>query len=448
MIGASQQGSLYQDFTDRFFTGIANAVVKKIKNINEDEQYYSLKWLSTEYSPTMTWESLSTENEYVSADVVTMDSSLPLKRRPRLGGAGGLIPKLGISFKLTESTLKKISLMQAQGTRESLIIKDIFADTIRCIHGIYIAHDIAFLSALSEGTASIPDPRDEGRAIRISYGYLPENQFTAGKAWNEAGYKALADVERMLSKAKSDGRNIQYLLMSTNTYNKFRNSEDTRAMASVYKGIYEHTLTKISNKDFDEMLSGEKNVKIVIIDRVYTVQNAAGETRKVRPFKDDVIVGVESLNLGKLFYSTLAEEEHKVAGVTYTKPNDYILISKFSTTKPLIEYTTGESASYPILQNVEGFYHLDVATGAELSADPSEVEFPKSKATRTVTVTAGSGIYATIPSEVDWLSATVEGKKVVLNANANSGVERTAEVTIKDDFDNSITIAVTQAASA
>jgi hypothetical protein len=54
------------------------------------------------------WSTLTVNSTIVAADIVAMDSPLPLKKRDAIGAANGEITKLGMKKKLTEKQLSDI----------------------------------------------------------------------------------------------------------------------------------------------------------------------------------------------------------------------------------------------------------------------------------------------------------------------------------------------------
>jgi hypothetical protein len=58
-----------------------------------------------------------------------------------------------------------------------------------------------------------------------------------------------------------------------------------------------------------------------------------------------------------------------VAGVKYQILDQYKLISEFSTTKPLIEHTTGEALVIPVIENVDQIYTIDKTNAFVVDTD-------------------------------------------------------------------------------
>ena len=74
--------SLYFNYIQKFFPKLVLGVTEKLNGVNDGALSYMHKnLLNTEYSVDGRWESLTGSYTRVAADVVAMDSELPLKKR-------------------------------------------------------------------------------------------------------------------------------------------------------------------------------------------------------------------------------------------------------------------------------------------------------------------------------------------------------------------------------
>ena len=67
--------------------------------------------LKTDYSVDGRWASLTGQYTRVAADVVAMDSPLPLKKRDSLEKASGELPKMGMELFLNEKQMTDIDTL-------------------------------------------------------------------------------------------------------------------------------------------------------------------------------------------------------------------------------------------------------------------------------------------------------------------------------------------------
>jgi hypothetical protein len=117
---------------------------------------------------------------------------------------------------------------------------------------------------------------------------------------------------------------------------------------------------------FDEAFATEfGGIEFLKIDRtVYFEKN--GVRTPVKPFNADKLVFLSSTQVGSLVWGTLAEVTNPVNGVNYQILDQYKLISEYSTTKPLIEHTTGEALVIPVIENVDMIYTIDKSNAYEV----------------------------------------------------------------------------------
>ena len=82
--------SLYFDLIQKNFPKLILAIVEKLNDKNQTQLSYMFKQLlKTDYSVDGRWASLTGQYTRVAADVVAMDSPLPLKKRDSLEKASG-----------------------------------------------------------------------------------------------------------------------------------------------------------------------------------------------------------------------------------------------------------------------------------------------------------------------------------------------------------------------
>lgn len=388
----------------------------------------------------------------MAADVVAMDSSLPLKKRDKISNASGVIPKIGIKFSKGEKAISDINVMRARGADETTVVGKIFDDAPKAIKGVDVRKEIMFLQALSTGVTLVPDEENVGTGVRADFGYKAENTFHATTAkWGEANAVPQDDVQQLFDKAQEDGNSITLVMLSKKYFNLFRNSKQGKLLAANYNKqviTNENTLPVPSRETMLEALADEYGATFRIVDSSFRIEKPDGSRVSVKPWAEANVVGLPSENVGRLVYGTLAEETNPVAGVNYQKSGSHILVAKYSKTDPLKEFTTAQALALPVIDGVDSIYilHAD-STGEELSVNPTSLAFPKSGSSKTFDVHYdGDASELTIEAAEEWLSVTLSGNKVTVKAAANTEAERTGKVTVTDKEDNSVEVSVTQAA--
>lgn len=356
--------SLFIQYVAKFFPGLVNRVVEQLQAVDA-RRYFHQEMLTKEFSVTGKWESLSSTNALVAADVVAMDSSLPLKIRPSLAVATGDIAKMGMELKLNEQQLTALDTMIAIGSEEGQIAAKLFADTPRVINGIYERLEYMFLQGLSTGITSVLDTENVGTEVRLNYGYLTNHKFgAAGFVWSNASSTPIDDIERVLVQATNDGQTITKVMMDKTAFNNF-------AKNAQVKGIYGFTIgytgatagiPAASVKQMNVVMSERYGFEIEIVDRAVTIEINGNQSTK-KPWADGAVVFHVGPTVGTLSWANLAELNHKNEQVVYEVADDYILVSKYCLTRPsLAEFTSSQARVVPVIGNVNAIYLLDTKT--------------------------------------------------------------------------------------
>lgn len=441
--------SLFFEFVDKYFRQIVGKITEKLNPAENTMLHKSM--LTEEYSADLNWGATELNGSIVAADVVALDSSLPLKRRGTIALATGKLPKIGIKYRKGEKLISDINVMIARGADEATIASKIFDDTGKVIKAIDVRKEILFQQALSTGVVLTTDMDNRGTGIRADFGYKAENTFHAKYGWGDktSTPEPMTDLQKMFDKALTDGNTIGHVYMSRKYFDLFRNSVQGKTLVAVYNQqvvTNPSLLPPPSRTVFLNALKDEFNAEFHVIDASYRVEDINGELKNIQPWEQANVVATPTDVVGRLVYGTLAEETNPVEGVNYEKSGSHILVSKYSKNDPLEEFTAGQALCIPVIDGAEGIYVLHADATAELTADPT-LEFPKSKSTKTVELHYDGQGTLSVSSDEEWLTATIAGNKVNAAADANSGAKRTATLTVTDGT-LSVTIEVTQAAGA
>lgn len=354
--------SLFIQWVQKFFPGI---IVRTVETLNDTKRplvYLHTTMLKPVFSITGKWESLSASFSLVAADVVAMDSSLPLKTRDSMAQASGDIPKMGIELALNESELTVLDNLIANGATNGQIIAKLFADTPRAIGAIYERNEAIFLQGLSTGLTVVDDPENTGVGVRCDFKYKNENKFGVAALWTDpTASTPLADIRKVIEKATDDGVEITKVLLDTPTALLIAKSNEVKEQYSFNadNSASPATIRNLSFKKLNELMMEEFGFVFEKVDRVIKVEKD-GKRSKIKPFASGMLVFVANQIVGELVYAKLAEENHKQAGVEYQKANEYILVSKFRTTTPsLKEVTRAQARVVPVITAIDELYLLN-----------------------------------------------------------------------------------------
>lgn len=350
--------SIFKSFISKYFAAISQKMTAKVNDKEGEPVYLHKQYLRPEFSPDMKFSSLSTNNRIVAADVVALDSPLPLKKRGSYKSAEGEIPKLGMKKSMNESMLQQLKNLQARGNKEKELVRKLFSDAIDGVKGIWERLDIMLLQAASTGVALIGDDYNTGTGIRVDYGIPTKNQFGVQTLWSDANAVPVEDIERVIAEARADGYTLNTIWMDKRTYNAFkRNAQVLEAFAGFNK-INKDYVFRISRSDMDEFLREEFQMSLVVIDKVVQVEKD-GKTTAIEPWQEGMVTFTVGTQLGTLAWSELAEIDSPVKDVEYSVVDSFILTSLYRTNDPLKENTSVQALAIPVLDNVDSIFLMN-----------------------------------------------------------------------------------------
>lgn len=354
--------SLFLKYVAKFFPKL-QMLIEKINGKRKGQLTYLHKdtsILRREYAPDNKWESASVNNTYVAADIIAVDSELPIKSRDSIASANGKLPKIGMQKVLKESDINNINVMEAQGGNAAQIAQKLANDAVACSVGLDERNEYNFLFALSNGYVAIQDEDNANALMRLNFNYLESHSFGA----TEANIPSLEDIKRVISKADEDGNTIQTIWVAKSMFDKLRQTRGAKELVANYNGqvfTNETNLATPTATKFQEAFADDNNgIQFKVVDRSVVVE-ANGIKQTLKPWNANKLVFVCNTMVGALVYGRLAEQTNKVQGVTYSTIDNYKLVSKYSLVNPLREVTSGQAFVAPIIEDVDQIYTLDVS---------------------------------------------------------------------------------------
>ena len=355
--------SLFVQWVDKYFPSITVRVVEKFNNENRAPSYLHKRMLTPTYNVSGKWDTLSINNQLVMADIIAMDSSLPLKSRPSIARASGDIPKIGMELFLNEKQLTDLDTLIAQKASQAQIASVLFGDIPKVVGGILERNERIFLEGLSTGVA-IVDADNEGTGIRIDYGFYTENKRGVATLWSDtANSKPVTDIQKLMDIAGSKGDTPVKVFMDMTALAGFTASNESKGNFAFLGGISTSAanIPTLGQNQVKQLFLDKWGVEMEVVNRTVTSQ-IDKTLSNAKPFADGRVVFVSSNNVGNLEYSRLAEQAHPIEGVNYEVADEYILVSKYRENRPsLREYTSSQARVVPVI-NAEGIYTLDTKT--------------------------------------------------------------------------------------
>lgn len=357
-------------FLEYILTHFPALVLRHIEKLNDKNQtaltYLHRQLLDKKYSVDGRWSSVIGNYTRVAADVVAMDSSLPLKKRDSLERATGKIPKMGMELWLNEEQMTEIDTLIAMKTPINEIIAKILADVPRVIDGILERIELMFLEGLSNGITVTDSDKNVGTGVRLNYGYLPENQFGVEVLWSDTdNSKVVDDINRIKTKAQRvDGNVLAYAYGDWAAYQNLIKSKQFKEQFAFNQGFVGAAIPTPTLAQANTVFKSLWGFTFTEVDRVIKLEKN-GTRSTVTPWKEGTIVFTSDEKVGSLVWSSLAEANRKdqIKTATYQTADDYILVSKYHKVKPSFsEYTASQARVCPVITNVDRIYTLDTKT--------------------------------------------------------------------------------------
>lgn len=356
--------SIFIKWVQKYFPGLVLSVVQTLNDAKRQSlPYMHTLMLRREFSVTGKWETISSNHNIVAADVVAMDSPLPLKKRDTMAKASGDVPKMGMEFKLNERQITDLNTLIATGGREAQIVAKLFSDIPRAIGGVYERNEAMFLEGLSTGVTAVPDSDNVGTAIRLDFGYKNENKFGVAVVWsNAASATPYDDFVKVVEKARDDGNVITEVLMDRFAFTNLAKTDQIKQLFAFSMGFTGSNIPLPTFDQVNQTIRSHFNFGIRLVERTVKVQKN-GQNTNITPWAQGAVVFICSPVIGSLTWARLAEDTNRVAGVEYQNADEYILISKYRVNKPsLAEVTQSQARAFPVIGDVDSIYLLDSKT--------------------------------------------------------------------------------------
>ncbi|MBP1222657.1 major capsid protein [Flavobacterium sp. 1355] len=409
-----------------WLSAIILGVVTKVNGGTTELSYLHKAMLTEELSTDLKWSSLSVNSTIVAADVVSMDSEMPLKKRDAISTADGEITKLGMKKQMTEKQLSDIDILINKKVENKVIIEKIFNDAVACTMGVYEKLEYIFLKGLSTGITVVEDTENVGTGIRIDYGYKDANKFGASIKWSDANAKPLDDITRVLKAAKDKGVSIKILMMDQNVFDILAQNDQVRQYFAFSQNFVGGNVPIPDLEQVNSMLQKRYKIQINIVDRTIIVERD-GKREVKTPWEANKVVFLETSKVGRLMYGILAEETRKSKAATYTKAGSFILIKKWSNEEPFAEYTSSQALVIPVIDAVDSIYLLDteeavadVQTEGDANFNYKTVNYTKTSVIAAINLATGKTTAKSTNTDVklqEYINALSDEQTLTFEAN-------------------------------
>lgn len=342
-----------------------SAIAKKIEStVNGKDESQPIKYLhkemlTEELSTDLKWGSSSIDGSIVAADIVAMDSELPLKKQDAISTASGDIPKAGMKLKLTEKQLSDIDTMRAKGVALIEIVKKVFGQVKKVVFGVYERNEAVFLEALSTGQALVEDTENVGLGIRVDYGYKDSNKFRATKPWSDPTAKVVDDIKAMIKASKAKAVTHRVIMLDDITASHIADNEQVKNNFAFSGGIATvgANVPSLDDEQLVVFFKKKFSLKLIIVDRNIVVEKNGKRSIKT-PWALGTVAFLPTEKIGRLVYGILAEDTRRNPSIMYEKI-EYILVKKWHTNEPFSEFTSSQALCLPVIDNASSIFLLD-----------------------------------------------------------------------------------------
>lgn len=351
--------SLYSEILKDNFPSLILMIAQKLNDKNATELPYLFREVLTpEFSIDGRWSSVLANFTQVTADVVSLDSSLPIKSRDAIEVVTGNIPKMGVKRALTEKQVKDINSLIAQGADINLIIDRIFADAPWVISAIYETIEYMLHTELSTGYGL--SPTGTGNAVRLDLKFKAENHFGVTKLWNADDAAAIDDIQKLVDKAEEDQNIITDVYADNAWIKNFCANKQVRTQYAFDMGIavVGDNIPVLDFEKASDVIRRKWNITLHRVNRKFK-HEISGEKKNGQAWKAGVASFVCDKTLGRLVWTDLVESSNPVPGVQYQPVDEFILVSQYAENDPWREFTTSQAMCVPVLNNTDRIYLLD-----------------------------------------------------------------------------------------
>ena len=400
--------SLFKDFINKYFPALTRKLTEKYNDQESEVLPWHKNWFTPEFSPDLKYTSLSANHQVVAADVVSLDSELPLKKRAKISAAQGEIPKLGMKKKMNESGLQQLRNLEARGGNETQLVKKLFADIAHGVKGVHERLDGMALQALSTGTILVDEDTNTGTGIRVSFDIPESNQYGVAAAWTAETANPIEDIENVVSEALSKGTRLVNMFIGKADFGRFKRNDNVKAAFAGHLRINASQLFRVNTEEVRSYLLDEFGLNLIVIDKIVQIEKDGSRT-SYDPWQSGNVTFTSGNTLGTLAYGTLIEAENPVDGISYNIVDNYILTSNWKRNDPYAEMTSAQALAIPVLDNTEDIYIMD--TNEAQTVDASETE-----GDTTITIWGQSLTKATVITEFNNLEGVANTTAVVSDA--------------------------------
>jgi hypothetical protein len=302
----------------------------------------------------------------VAADIVTWNSSSPLKSRRTVDKLTGDLTPIRMKKQMKETDLNAYNVAKAMSKDgdDARILDLIFDDPDACMTGVLARVEWIALQTLSQGYVALTKSNNNGiiTAENIDF-QMPATHkrviksATATRIWSNAtagNPKPLTDISVISALAKSEGIKLAYALMTESKW------DEMKVTTEVIQASLRSTTTGASPtlEEVNAYLKAQRLPEIILMDSYVDIENADHTISTVNCWTDKYVTFVPFMQVGNILSGPIAAETNPPKQSVQIKSNG-VLIQKYSETDPVAEFTVGLVNAFPSWPTVDRCYRFD-----------------------------------------------------------------------------------------
>ena len=312
------------------------------------------------------WETLTAETGVpVMADVIAYDATAPIKTREVVNKMSGDIPKIAIKRGMNESDWNEYQrLLSFTGGQPDLktVLDHVFADFDFCYNGARGRMEFLAMQAASKAEISLDKSNNAGVVTEtaIDFGVPAANKTGVAIPWStSASAVPLDNIEAKVAVAEAAGRTVRYVIMRKGDFNDLKNATDTINKIKAWvntKGALVVTLETIN-----DYMEANQLQKIVVVNPSVRYEDGNNVRTIVNPWENHRVLFAQDIQVGLVQHGPIAAENSlEVQKVATMAKREFVLMTKWATHEPFTEWTKAEANAFPVLNDPDSLYYLDV----------------------------------------------------------------------------------------
>jgi len=348
------------------------------KRIYKDQ--YWVRFFPMKVTPYLNYETLiGSEGNRVMADVVSYNSSAPLKTRKSISKLTGSIPSIRVKRQMTESDINDYNAFKAMADPDKAeLLRLVFNDSGFCMDAVLGRLEWLALQCLSLGQITLSKVNNVGGVVTeevVNFQLASANKKkmanNTDRRWlaaNTATCLPITDIRAVVKAAKTAGANPQYILMNDSKFALMVTMDEVKNFVIPYTTWGATKITMVPSLEvLNRTLKAFKLPQIIVIDTRVAYEDADHKIVNVDPWlnsnadvtiSDRHVVFIDDIKCGNTLRGPIAEETNPPKQVVQAKKGGF-LISSWNEIDPVTQYTKGEINAFPSCPSIDHIYNLD-----------------------------------------------------------------------------------------